>query len=165
MGCDGPARVLVVEDELALARLYVRALVAAGHRVDHVANGTDGLRLLHSNPYDLVLSDVCMPGLSGLDLLNEIRVKWPDIPVILVTAQLDADLYSRAREIGSVRYLLKPVSLEKLANAVEHGLKLRTTLLRSQERRRQSGTALSSVDSAMNVAVRTVRGPAEGGKP
>jgi DNA-binding NtrC family response regulator len=141
MECGDPARVLVVEDEFALARLYVRALVAAGYRVDHAPDATNGLRLLRAGAYDLVLSDVCMPGMSGLDLLNEIRLKWPDIPVILVTAQLDADLYSRAREMGTVRYLLKPVALEKLANAVENGVKLRATLLRLQERRaRTSGT-------------------------
>ncbi len=141
MDSGEPARVLVVEDELALARLYVRALVAAGHRVDHAPNAANGLRLLQTGPYDLVLSDVCMPGMSGLDLLTQIRLKWPDIPVILVTAQLDAELYGRAREMGSVRYLLKPVPLEKLAHAVEHGIKLRATLLRSQERRaRTSGS-------------------------
>jgi DNA-binding NtrC family response regulator len=139
MGSGQPARVLVVEDEFALARLYVRALVAAGHRVDHAAAGVAGLKMLLAGSYDLVLSDVCMPGMSGLDLLNAIRVKRPDIPVILVTAQLDADVYARAREMGTVRYLLKPVGLEKLANAVENGIKLRATLLRSQERKARSG--------------------------
>lgn len=138
MNSGDPARVLVVEDELPLARLYVRALVAAGYRVDHAPDAAGALRLLRGDSVDLVVSDVCMPGMSGLDLLNEVRAKWPDIPVILVTAQLDADLYSRAREMGTVRYLLKPVALEKLANAVENGIKLRATLLRSQERRAKS---------------------------
>jgi len=138
MECGDPPRVLVVEDELALARLYVRALVAAGYRVEHAPDATNALRLLRGGSVDLVLSDVCMPGMSGLDLLNEIRGKWPDVPVILVTAQLDADMYSRAREMGTVRYLLKPVALEKLANAVENGVKLRATLPRSQERRARS---------------------------
>ena len=133
-----PARVLIVEDELALARLYVRALVAAGYRVDHAPDAASALRLLRAGSVDLVVSDVCMPGMSGLELLNEVRTQWPDVPVILVTAQLDADLYSRAREMGTVRYLLKPVALEKLANAVENGVKLRATLQRLQERRAKS---------------------------
>ncbi len=130
-----PAHVLIVEDEAALARLYVRALVAAGYRVDHASDGAAGLALLLAGSYDVVLSDVCMPRMGGLDLLAEIRLKRPDVPVILMTALLDADLYARAREMGSVRYLLKPVGLEKLANAVENGVKIRAALIRSSERK------------------------------
>lgn len=125
----------MVEDELALARLYARALTAAGFEVDHATDGSDALARLSTASYDVVLSDVCMPRMGGLDLLIAIRRETPDLPVILMTARLDADLYARARESGTVRYLLKPVSLEKLATAVENGVKLRGLLLRSKERK------------------------------
>jgi DNA-binding response OmpR family regulator len=141
MECGELARILIVEDELALARLYIRAMIAMGYRADHAPDGEAALRMLQASSYDLVVSDVGMPGMSGLDLLNETRVKWPRIPVILVTAQLDDGLYARAREMGTVRYLLKPVSLEKLANAVENGVKLRGVLLRSEERKARSAAA------------------------
>ncbi len=136
-----PASILVVEDELPLARIYGRALAAAGYHVGHARDGASGLQMVLAGRYDVVLSDVCMPGMSGLDLLREIRLKRLDIPVILVTAQLDAEVYTRAREMGTVRYLLKPVGLEKLANAVANGVKLRGMLLRSQERKARSAAA------------------------
>jgi DNA-binding response OmpR family regulator len=133
-----PARILVVEDELALARLYGRALAAAGYHVEHASDGAAALQMVLARSYDVVVSDVCMPVMSGLDLLRELRLKRLDIPVILVTAQLDAEAYGRAREMGTVRYLLKPLGLEKLANAVANGVKLRAMLLRAQERKARS---------------------------
>ena len=136
-----PARALVVEDEIALGRVYVRALEAAGHLVDHAADGAAGLARMSEGNYDVVVSDVHMPRMGGIDLLAEIRRTWPDVPVIMTTAQRDADTYARAREIGTVRYLIKPVPLEKLASAVDAAIKLRNLLVRTRQRRERSGAA------------------------
>ncbi len=135
MDREAPARVLIVEDEPTLAHMYGRALGLSGHRIDHAADGTEGLKALLSVEYDLVVSDIRMPGMSGLDLLDKARRLRPDLPFVLMTAQLDVQLYSRAREMGVVRYLLKPVRLDQLTRAVENGLKVRAILLRRQERK------------------------------
>ena len=138
---DARARVLIVEDDPALAHMYGRALGLSGHRIDHAGDGEQGLKALLAVEYDLVVSDIRMPGMSGLDLLDKGRRLRPDLPFVLMTAQLDAELYGRAREMGVIRYLLKPVRLDQLTRAVENGLKVRASLLRRQERKLRNGTA------------------------
>ncbi len=130
------ARVLLVEDERMLARVYSRALVAAGFVVDLAVDGADGFERLLSGPYDVLVSDVRMPRMDGLDLLQQVRRMRPNVPVILITAQLDDRSYALARELGAARYLLKPVTMEQLARAVQGAARLRAALLRSAEKRR-----------------------------
>jgi DNA-binding NtrC family response regulator len=128
------AHVLVVEDDSVLARIYSRALAASGYTVDVSGDGAEGLERLLAGKYDVVVSDVCMPRRNGIDLLKDASRLRPDVPFVLMTAQLDANVYMMAREIGTVRYLLKPMSMEKLARAVESAVLLRAARLRSKAR-------------------------------
>jgi two-component system, OmpR family, response regulator len=137
MGTE-PARILLVEDDPTLARIFSRALTAAGFAVDHACDGVEGLSLVASGDYDAVMSDVCMPRLGGLELLEHVRCAQPDLPVVLLTARLDAETYGRARDFGSMRYLLKPVSIEQLVHAAESAVVLRTLLRRTRARRSEA---------------------------
>jgi CheY-like chemotaxis protein len=128
-------RVLLVDDEAALARVFARALMAAGFEVDVAGDGIEGLNRLLAGSYDVLVSDVCMPRMSGLRLLDVVRKLRPHVPVVLMTAQLDAQSYDRARELGTVRYLLKPFSLEQLARAVQSAAMLRVAWQRTSSRR------------------------------
>jgi CheY-like chemotaxis protein len=132
-------RILLAEDEPALARVYCRALSASGFHVDHEVNGARALARVLDEPYDVVVSDVCMPEMSGIELLRELRLQRPDLPVVLLTAQLDADTYGRARDLGSVRYLLKPVRMEQLARAVQSAFEVRAAWVRRTARRTAAG--------------------------
>lgn len=125
----------MAEDEPALARVYARALSAAGFGVDYELNGARALARVLAEPFDVVVSDVGMPELGGLALLEEIRRHRPDLPVVLLTGHRDADAYGRARDLGSVRYLLKPLRLEQLAHAVESAFALRGVWLRRAARK------------------------------
>jgi two-component system OmpR family response regulator len=128
-------RILLVEDDPILARIFGRALLAAGFAVDHAGDGVEGVSCLARADYDVVMSDVCMPRLGGLQLLEHVRWSQPDLPVVLLTARLDAETYGRARDMGSMRYLLKPVTIDQLVRAAESALVLRTTLRRTRARR------------------------------
>ncbi len=143
MGSDaasgGGGHILLAEDEPALARVYARALSAAGFRVDHELNGARALYRVLEQPFDVVVSDVCMPEMSGIELLREIRKQRPQIPVVLLTAQLDAATYGQARDLGSVRYLLKPVRMEQLARAVQSAFELRAVWMKRASRRASAG--------------------------
>jgi DNA-binding NtrC family response regulator len=115
-----PSRVLIVEDDAILARVYSRALVAAGFVVDLAADGAEGFERILAGSYDVVLSDLRMPRLDGLDLLRQVQRMRPDVSVVLMTAALDNATYSAAREImGTVRCLAKPMTMEHLARAVK----------------------------------------------
>jgi DNA-binding response OmpR family regulator len=135
---DGPttaSRVLLVEDDQMLARIYSRALTAAGFVVDLAADGAEGFERLLAGTYDVVVSDLCMPRMDGLDLLQQVRRLRPDVPVVIVTAQVDERAYTMARELGTVRYLLKPTTMDQLARAVESAAMLRAARVRSAQRK------------------------------
>jgi DNA-binding NtrC family response regulator len=131
------ARVLLVEDDPVLSRVYSRALTAAGYTVVVSADGAEGLERLLAEKYDVVVSDVCMPRMNGIDLLKDASRLRPNVPFVLMTAQLDAQLYDVARQMGTVRYLLKPMSMENLARAVRSAALLRAARLRAARASRQ----------------------------
>ena len=128
-------RVLLVEDDTVLARICSRGLTAAGYVVDVASDGAEGFARVLAAPYDVVVSDVCMPRMDGLDLLQQVRRMRPRVQVVLMTARLDEQTYVHAREMGAVRYLLKPMTMEQLARAVQMAALLKAAALRSSGKR------------------------------
>jgi EAL domain-containing protein (putative c-di-GMP-specific phosphodiesterase class I)/CheY-like chemotaxis protein len=117
-------RVLVVDDEDALRRAYVRGLTAAGFDVTEAACGADALAIMEGARFDVIVSDITMPGLTGVDLLRAVRERDLDVPVILVTGNPTIDTATAAVEYGALRYLLKPVNAHMLAETVGRAAKL-----------------------------------------
>jgi DNA-binding NtrC family response regulator len=126
--------VLLVEDDRVLAHVCSRALVAAGFTVDLAVDGAEGFERLLAGSYDVVVSDLCMPRLDGLDLLEQVRRLRPDVPFVIMTAQLDERAYAAAREMGTVRYLLKPMTMDQLARAVQSAASLRAASVKRMDR-------------------------------
>jgi CheY-like chemotaxis protein len=125
-------RIHVVDDSTATRKVWADALEVQGYQVQTAADGWQVWDLVRQNPtaYDLVLSDVTMPGLDGLELLTKIRVDAPWLQVILMTGRPDPAIPVRAQRLGAVAVLPKPWGLEELYQA------LRRALL---ERRRSTG--------------------------
>jgi EAL domain-containing protein (putative c-di-GMP-specific phosphodiesterase class I) len=121
----GKPRVLIVDDEQAILRAYSRVLTGHGYAVTTASSGENGLELLAHDPIDVVISDLTMPGMTGIDFLREVRQKDPDLPVILMTACPSTETAARALEYGALRYLLKPVAKDAMERALKDGLHLR----------------------------------------
>ena len=117
-------RVLVIDDEPAVLRVIGLLLERHGFHVDSAINGREGLKLIQSNSYNVVLTDIIMPELSGVDFLRELRRHDLDVPVILMTAGPTLDSALDAIEYGAQQYLLKPVEPEALVQAVGRGAAL-----------------------------------------
>ena len=132
-------RVLLVEDDSVLARVYSCALAAAGYQVDVAPDGAEGFARLLATSYDVVVTDLCMPKLTGLDLLEEVRRRRPEVPVVMVTGELDSATFETAREMGPVRFLLKPMTMHQLARAVESALAPVAARARSNRSRGATG--------------------------
>ncbi|HKA90231.1 MAG TPA: EAL domain-containing protein [Haliangiales bacterium] len=118
------ARVLVVDDDRQSLRLCSSVLAAAGYQVTTAEDGERASRILADEAFDVVLSDIVMPGLDGLRLLEQVRRRDVDLPVILMTSSPDLDGAIRAVEWGALRYLLKPVPLETLERTVAEAARL-----------------------------------------
>lgn len=91
-------------------------------RVDVAGDGKKGLALFQQNPYDLVLTDISMPVMDGLEMTRQIRVTHPHLPVIVITAHSDDQNRQAAREAGASDFLVKPLFPEAVRRAIYDGL-------------------------------------------
>src|SRR5690349_14919129 len=115
-------RILIVDDEESLRRVLQVQLENRGHEISLAKNGLEVLALLADSPYDLVLTDLRMPGLSGLELLKRIRANHPGTEVILLTAFGTIENAVEAMQSGAYHYVTKPVRFDELAIVVERAL-------------------------------------------
>jgi EAL domain-containing protein (putative c-di-GMP-specific phosphodiesterase class I)/ActR/RegA family two-component response regulator len=111
-------RVLVVDDDALLRQGYERALVRRGWTVETASDGLEAKERLKSSVFDVIVSDVQMPGYGGMQFLRALREQGLEVPVILLTGKPTMDSTLSAIEHGAFRYLLKPISFEKLEEAV-----------------------------------------------
>jgi EAL domain-containing protein (putative c-di-GMP-specific phosphodiesterase class I) len=118
-------RVLIVEDDRCLLEAYADILLESGYDVAAASNGTGALRALDGDAFDVVLTDVVMPGCTGVDILRAVRERDLDVPVVLVTGSPSVESAVQAVEMGALHYLLKPVGRDELLRCVEHACRLR----------------------------------------
>ena len=121
-------RVLIVDDEAALRQAYAEILQGEGYEVETAGNSTqaiDVLDLLKRSELDVVLSDIQMPGMNGVQLLRAVRERDLDLPVILMTGNPTVDTAAHAVEYGALRYLMKPIKLDLLVATVGDAVRLR----------------------------------------
>lgn len=114
--------ILIVDDEPNLPHQLARFLSKHGYEVLSAADGHTGLRELQKNTVDLLLLDVRLPGMSGLDLLKEIRKTDPDLPVVMLTAYGDVQTAVHAMKLGASDYLIKGFDLAELLLVVQRVL-------------------------------------------
>jgi|SRR5215471_15802761 len=112
-------RVLVVDDDAEMRTLLRRTLEFDGHQVTEQDRGTHVLQALREEPFDLIILDKEMPGVTGFDLLPLLRREFPDVPVLLVTAFGGRRVESSAIRLGAASYLEKPFRLSQLREAVD----------------------------------------------
>jgi two-component system alkaline phosphatase synthesis response regulator PhoP len=101
--------ILIVDDEASLRQMMARVLQRAGYEITTAANGKDGLALASEHLFDLIYLDIRMPDINGLEVLKTIHGNFPDIPVVLFTAQPDLHSALEALRHGATDYLLKPL--------------------------------------------------------
>ncbi|MEO6746606.1 MAG: response regulator transcription factor [Caldimonas sp.] len=103
---------LVVEDDAGLAEA-LRSTLQADHRVDCIADGFDADRLLHQQTFDLVILDLTLPGLDGVDVLRRLRERGSQTPVLILSARNANNERVRALNLGADDYLVKPATLDE----------------------------------------------------
>ena len=115
-------RILVVDDDESLRWVTQAQLQQSGYEVNAAADGDEALKMIQQAPPDLVITDLKMPGMSGLDLLRKIRADYPEILVILVTAFGTVENAVEAMKAGAYDYITKPVNMDELRLIVSRGL-------------------------------------------
>jgi DNA-binding response regulator len=111
-------RILLAEDELALSKAYAQVLIMQGYEVEQVYDGKEALEVANSGTYDLMIFDVMMPKMSGLEVLKALRETGNTTYVIMLTAMSELDDKVEGLEFGADEYLTKPIPLKELAARV-----------------------------------------------
>jgi DNA-binding response OmpR family regulator len=119
---DQPGRIVVVDDDPTVADVVGRYLIRDGHTVQSVRDGQEALRLIAMHPPDLVVLDLMLPGIDGLEVCRRLRERWP-IPVVMLTALGDENDRLAGFEIGADDYVTKPFSPRELAMRVRSVLR------------------------------------------
>jgi two-component system, NtrC family, nitrogen regulation response regulator NtrX len=119
------AHLLIVDDEANTLASLSRAFRLAGHEATVCDNVGKALELARAQNFDVILSDVVMPGKGGLALLEELKAQGVTAPVVMMSGQADIETAVRATRLGALDFLEKPISTEKLLLTVENALKLR----------------------------------------
>ena len=112
-------RVLIVEDDRILREGLVDLLRGAGYVVEAVADGAEGLRRSIAEPFDIVLLDLALPGLDGIEVCERLRVARPTIPVLMLTARGSEEEKVRGLKVGADDYVTKPFGARELLARVE----------------------------------------------
>jgi EAL domain-containing protein (putative c-di-GMP-specific phosphodiesterase class I)/CheY-like chemotaxis protein len=151
-------RVLVVDDDEAIRRVCARVLGSEGWEVTLAANGRAALESLETakQPFDCVLSDVTMPEVDGFELVQAVRKRDDDIPVLLMTGDPSLDGAVRAIDYGAVSYISKPFSSESLASAVARAAR-RHGVTRMRRRADSYMRALGHGDAPDSIEARFAR--------
>jgi two-component system NtrC family response regulator len=117
-----PKSILVVDDDESLRRVTQLQLEEAGHHVLAASNGTEALALIEADPPALVITDLKMPDLSGLELLHRIRGSRPEITIVMITAFGTVQTAVEAMKAGAYDYITKPIDFEELVLVVNRAM-------------------------------------------
>ena len=131
------ARVLVVDDESAIRSAMERLLASSGYVVDTAEDGVAALEIAAERPPDIVLTDLEMPRMGGIELLKKLRELDAHLPVLVVTSHQDVAAAVQAMRAGAEHYLTKPVDFDELGVAVERALENREVRSEAENLRRQ----------------------------
>jgi heavy metal response regulator len=141
-------RILVVEDDKKIASFVIKGLKQSGFAVDHAAHGEDGLHLAVSTPYDAAVIDIMLPRLDGLSLVQELRNRKINLPVLFLSAKATVDDRIKGLQSGGDDYLVKPFAFSELLARVQALIRRAT--------RETDPTTLTVGDLTMNLITRKV---------
>jgi EAL domain-containing protein (putative c-di-GMP-specific phosphodiesterase class I) len=144
-----PGHILLVEDEQALARAYTRTLKLHGLEATWVSDATSALGELRARNYDVIVSDIMLPDHSGLDLLRHVRNSDPDLPMVLVTGMPNLDSAIDAVALGAFRYLVKPISNDRLIGCIAQAQRTRQVARLREEALQKTHTLGGNADAEL----------------
>jgi two-component system, NtrC family, response regulator AtoC len=150
-------KILIVDDELNIRRILQMAFDKAGYESTLCEDGRTALIALESNKFDVVLTDVTMPGMTGYELLEAIKSQYPDLPVIIMTAFGTIPQAVAAIRNGAFEYVTKPFDLENLKKVVTSSLSQKATKPRQGSKLNKDLDPFLAVSPAMKGVLETVR--------
>jgi putative nucleotidyltransferase with HDIG domain len=149
-------KVLVVDDESSVCLVLTEGLSALGYECQACLNGEDALNLMQQQPPDIVITDLRMPGMSGLEFLEKARQDYPRTVFLMVTGVEDVRLATQAMKLGAADYLVKPVELEALRASVQRALEIKHMELELESYRRNLEAMVTQRTKQLQAAMKRI---------
>ena len=131
-------RILIVDDEKHIASSLKGILADEGYDVSVAGDGLDALDMIRSDPPDLLLLDIWLPGMDGIEVLKIVKTDHPDIEVLIMSGHGTIDTAVKATKLGAYDFIEKPFSLDPLTQSVKNVLKLKNPQPVSREKKARS---------------------------
>jgi len=126
------ANILIVDDEEVVRLSHLRSLAGTDCNARTAGDGTEAISVMEQHPFDVVLLDLRMPGLDGMDVLKTIKQRWPDSEVIVITGYPSLDTAKEAVRLGAFNYLTKPLGPDEVIKAANDAVIQKRWSLRNQ---------------------------------
>jgi len=123
----GAMNILVVDDESVIREGLTRILEGGGYAAETAKNGHAAIELLQQKEFDLIITDLKMPGMNGFEVLNAVKILQPDVPVIMITGYATVETAVEAMKSGTVDYITKPFAPDQILEKVQRALEQKTT--------------------------------------
>ncbi len=127
------AKILIADDEHLIRDILSRKLTEVGYECLNAANGLEATERLDTHHVDLALLDINMPGKAGVEVLQDIKIKYPDTAVIMVTAMSSLEIAINAMRLGAYDYVIKPVDQKLLLLSIDRALEKRRLILENKD--------------------------------
>ncbi len=135
---NNKSSVLIVDDEEVVRRAHLRSLENTGCQARVARDGDEAIRLMEEDPCDVILLDIRMPGLDGMDVLKIIKERWPDSEVVVITGYPTVESAKEAVRMGACDYIAKPVAPDDVIRAANDAITHKRWALRSVTNNSQS---------------------------
>ena len=133
------AKILIIEDEKAIRNVLSNIVIEEdkNHEVDTAENGLDGFQMLTQNTYDLVLCDIKMPKMDGIELLEKAIAIHPELPIVMISGHGDLDTAVESIKKGAFDYISKPPDLNRLLHTIRNGLDRKSLMVQNKVLRKK----------------------------
>ncbi len=112
--------ILTIEDDAAVAATLREIIESWGHRVETSKSGKNALQKVIKKMFDLVLLDIFLPDINGVELIQKLKEVWPEIRIVTMTGHNSRELEMEVRKQGIIYYMIKPVNVQNLKEIVDH---------------------------------------------
>ena len=134
------SRILVVDDEESIREFFQIMLKREGYEVVTASNGREGFEFLKKNPVDLIISDIQMPEMSGLELLSKVKELDPETVMVMITAFGSTEIAVEAMKRGAYDYVQKPFKIDEVKIVIKQALEKRSLKIENQQLKKELGT-------------------------
>jgi len=128
------ANILIVDDEEVVRLSHLRSLASSGWNAQVAEDGNEALIAMEEHPYDVILLDLRMPDLDGMEVLKTIKQRWPDSEVVVITGYPTIDSAKEAVRLGAHNYLAKPVGPNEVIKATNDAMTQKRWAMRSERK-------------------------------